>query len=319
MFTKEWADLSSRVLVTGGAGFIGSALVENLLSLNYEVIVLDTLETGKLENVKEFKDREFRLIKGSILNIEILRDALKGVKHVFHQAALPSVARSVRDPVKTDEINVAGTLNVLKASLDAGVEKVIFASSSSVYGDTPELPKKESMSCNPKSPYAVTKVIGEHYARVFYEIYGLKTVCLRYFNVYGPRQDPQSEYAAVIPRFIYFALESKDLPIFGNGKQTRDFTFIGDVVEANLLAMEKEKANGKVLNIAFGRNTTIEELAKTIIELTDSSSSIVYKEPRPGDVKDSLADIFLAEEFLGYYPKYSLKDGLEKTLEWFKR
>lgn len=319
MFTKEWADLSSRVLVTGGAGFIGSALVENLLSLNYEVIVLDTLETGKLENVKEFKDREFRLIKGSILNIEILRDALKGVKHVFHQAAIPSVVRSVRDPVKTDEINVAGTLNVLKASLDAGVEKVIFASSSSVYGDTPELPKKESMSCTPKSPYAVTKVIGEHYARVFYEIYGLKTVCLRYFNVYGPRQDPQSEYAAVIPRFIDFALESKDLPIFGNGKQTRDFTFIGDVVEANLLAMEKEKANGKVLNIAFGRNTAIEELAKTIIELTDSSSGIVYKEPRPGDVKDSLADILLAEEFLGYYPKCSLKDGLEKTLEWFKR
>jgi UDP-glucose 4-epimerase len=289
------------------------------LSLNYEVIVLDDLETGKLENISEFKDHNFRFIKGSIVDIEILRNVLKGVNHVLHQAALPSVARSVLDPIKTSETNVAGTLNVLKASLDAGVEKVILASSSSVYGDTPELPKKESMPCNPKSPYAVTKVIGEHYARVFYEIYGLKTVCLRYFNVYGPRQDPKSEYAAVIPRFIDFALKNGNLPIFGDGKQTRDFTFIGDVVEANLLAMEKEKADGKVLNIACGESISIEELAKMIIELTDSSSSIVYKEPRQGDVKDSLADVFLAEELLGYYPKYSLKDGLEKTLEWFKR
>ncbi len=280
--------------------------------------MLDDLETGKLENISEFKDHNFRFIKGSISDIEILRNVLKGVNHVFHQAALPSVARSILDPIKTSEINVAGTLNVLKASLDAGVEKVILASSSSVYGDTPELPKKESMPCNPKSPYAVTKSIGEHYARVFYEIYGLKTICLRYFNVYGPKQDPKSEYSAVIPRFIDFALKNGDLPIFGDGKQTRDFTFVGDVVEANLLAMGKEKANGKVLNIAYGERISIEELAKTVIKMTDSSCAIAYKESRPGDVGHSLADVSLAGELLGYAPKCSLKDGLEKTLEWFK-
>jgi len=308
-----------NVCVTGGAGFIGSNLTKKLLERGDDVTVLDNLDTGREENIREFTDNEnFKFVKGTIVDFETLKDVFEDVDYVFHEAALSSVSRSTKDPISTNEINVSGTLNVLNSAVDAGVKKVIAASSSSVYGDTPELPKVETMRYNPLSPYAVTKVAGELYMKTFYEIYGLGTVALRYFNVYGPKQDPSSEYAAVIPKFISCALENRDLPIEGDGKQTRDFTYVDDAVDANILAMRTEKANGKVFNIAYGERASINELAGKIIEITNSSSRIVYGDPRPGDVKHSLADITLAKKILGYSPKYDLDEGLEKAVEWFE-
>ncbi len=307
----------TSVLITGGAGFIGSHLAETLAKEGYKVIIIDDLSTGKMENLESVRG-EVNFIKGSILDIDLLVRTIKkqDVEHVFHQAAWTSVLKSIKDPLKTNEVNVTGTLNALKSSVDNGVEKVIAASSSSVYGDTPELPKKESMGCRPKSPYAVSKLSGEHYLKVFSEVYGIKTTGLRYFNVYGPKQDPYSPYAAVVPKFINLALENRDLPVEGDGNQTRDFTYVDDVVEGNILAMEKS-AEG-IFNIAYGERTSINDLAEEIIRLTDSSSKIIHVDPRPGDVRDSLADISLAKEKLGYKPKYDLGRGLEKFVKWQK-
>ncbi|MHC1566277.1 MAG: SDR family oxidoreductase [Candidatus Syntropharchaeia archaeon] len=304
-----------KVVITGGCGFIGSNLAHELMNEN-EVIVIDDLSTGRIENIANLKNSEnFKFVRGSITDLNLLKQVFKDVDYVFHQAAIPSVQRSVENPIATNEANINGTLNVLLAARDSGVKKVIYASSSSVYGDTPILPKREDMKPNPKSPYAVSKLVGEYYCKVFSEVYGLKTVCLRYFNVYGPKQDPYSEYAAVIPRFITRALNDQPPVIFGDGNQTRDFTFVKDVVKANILAMEKNVEG--VFNIACGNRISIKELANKILEIMGLKLSPVCDKPRPGDIRHSLADISLARERLGYVPEYDLEKGLEVTIKWF--
>ncbi|PXF52977.1 MAG: GDP-mannose 4,6-dehydratase [Candidatus Methanophagaceae archaeon] len=306
-----------RIVITGGAGFIGSNLAEVLaLAPNNEVCVVDDLSTGRVENIPIASGIEF--IKGSITDLQLMNEVLADADFVFHQAALPSVQRSIEDPAHTNEVNIRGTLNVLMAARDAGVKKVIYASSSSVYGDTPELPKREGMTPNPLSPYAVTKLVGEYYCKVFNDVYGLNTISLRYFNVYGPRQDPHSEYAAVIPRFVSRILKGEPPIIYGDGQQTRDFTFVKDVVNANILAM-KSDATG-VYNIASGRRISIQELATLITRLTGRDRDVepVFDKPRKGDVRHSLADISRARADMGYKPEYSLERGLEETIRWFK-
>jgi len=305
-----------RIVVTGGAGFIGSHLAEELARRGYHVIILDDLSTGKMENIETLLEKEtVEFIRGSITDLPLLRKLFQNVDSVFHHAAFPSVPRSIENPLASHEINATGTLNVLLAAKDNGVRKVIYASSSSVYGDTPTLPKTEDMTPNPQSPYAVTKLAGEFYCRIFQEVYGLPTVCLRYFNVYGPRQDPHSQYAAVIPRFIKMASEKSPLIIFGDGEQTRDFTFVEDVVEANLLAAESNVAG--TFNIGRGESITINQLARLTIKLMRNNIEPSHTEPRAGDIKHSLADISRAKAF-GYNPKHSFEEGLKETIGRFK-
>lgn len=305
-----------EVVITGGAGFIGSNLAERLVSRGCSVRIIDDLSTGRLVNVDPLlREGKVNLVRGSILDRSLLRDVFKDADYVLHQAALPSVTRSVKDPLSTNEVNVDGTLNVLMEARDAKVKKVVMASSSSVYGDTPVLPKREDMTPNPRSPYAISKLAGEHYCRVFSELYGLSTVCLRYFNVFGPRQDPRSDYAAVIPRFITSVLEGGRPWIHGDGSQTRDFTFIQDVVSANILAMGSD-AEG-AFNIAGGRRTSVEELANTIIRKMGADVEPVKGPRRPGDVLHSVADITAARDAFGYRPEHSLEEGLEVTIRWF--
>ncbi|NLX49828.1 MAG: SDR family oxidoreductase [Methanospirillum sp.] len=300
-----------KVVVTGGAGFIGSNLAQEL-SKRYEVTVIDDLATGRESNLAGL---DVKFARGSILDTDLLEQVFSDARYVFHQAALPSVQRSVDDPARTNLVNVNGTLNVLVAARDTGVKKVVFASSSSVYGDTPTLPKREAMIPDPKSPYAVTKLAGEHYCRVFSSLYGLPTVALRYFNVFGPRQDPTSQYAAVIPNFITRVLGGEPPVIHGDGRQTRDFTFVRDVVAANILAAESDAVG--VFNIACQRRVDLLELADRIMGLVGTRHDPVHEDPRPGDVRDSLADISLASEAFGYAPHYSLTDGLKETIQWF--
>jgi len=299
-----------KAVVTGGAGFIGSNLAEELAKeQENEVVVVDNLSTGRRENLQNLKNlKKCLFVEGSVTDLDLLRGVFKGCDFVFHQAAIPSVPRSVKDPLATNNVNTNGTLNVLVAARDCGVKKVVFASSSSVYGDTPELPKREEMTPNPLSPYAVTKLVGEYYCKVFEEVYGLKTVSLRYFNVYGPRQDPHSDYAAVVPKFVKSVSENKPPVIFGDGEQTRDFTFVKDVVRANLLAA-KSGATG-VFNIASGRRVSINELAEKIIKIQGKELEPVHSEPREGDVKHSLGDISRAQRGFGFEPRYSLEEGL---------
>ena len=304
-----------KVVVTGGAGFIGSNLAEELLK-KHEVTVIDNLSTGRIENLDQILDK-INFIKGSITDLDLLREAFLGSDTVFHQAAIPSVQRSVDNPIASNEANVEGTLKVLVAARDCNVRKVVYASSSSAYGDTPTLPKKEEMKPNPKSPYAISKLAGEYYCRVFSEVYGLKTACLRYFNVYGPRQNPESQYAAVIPRFITRVLAHEPPVIYGDGTQTRDFTFVKDVVKANILAMQSP-AEG-VFNIACGQRVSLNELAGKIMEITGIKLETIYDEPRQGDVRDSLADISEARRELVYAPDFDLNMGLEATVEWFRK
>jgi len=305
-----------KAVVTGGAGFIGSNLVEELANRGTEVVILDDLATGKMENITDLLTRaKVNFVKGSVTNLELLKSIFNDVDCVFHQAAIPSVQRSVEDPRVTNEVNVNGTLNVLLAAKECGVEKVVYASSSSVYGDTPELPKREDMKPNPKSPYAVSKLTGEQYCTVFGEVYGIKTVCLRYFNVYGPKQDPASEYAAVIPLFITRVLANQPPIIYGDGEQTRDFTSVKDVVKANILASERGEG---VFNIASGRRISLNELAHIIIGMIDKDLKPVYTEPRKGDIKHSLADVSLAKEKIGYECEYGLEQGLKETIGYFK-
>ena len=304
-----------KVVVTGGCGFIGSNIAEELIKKHY-VVVIDDLSTGRIENIQSLQDKEnFEFVRGNITDLDLLKQIFEDVDCIFHQAAIPSVQRSVENPLDTNEANIKGTLNVLIAARDCGVKKVVYASSSSVYGDTPELPKKENMKPNPQSPYAVSKLTGEYYCKVFSDIYGIKTICLRYFNVYGPKQDPASEYAAVIPRFINRVLNNQPPIIFGDGNQTRDFTFVKDVVKANILAMEKNVEG--VFNIAYGQQISINELANKIMEIVGVKLNPVYDKPRPGDIRNSLADISLAKQKLGYMPEYSLEKGLEVTIRWF--
>ena len=297
-----------KVVVTGGAGFIGSHLAEELVRQGYQTIILDDLSTGRMENIEKLlKNENVEFIRGSVTDLSMLKKLFKDTSYIFHLAAIPSVPRSIKNPQATHEVNVNGTLNVLLAAKENTVKKVVYASSSSVYGDTPTLPKKEDMTPHPLSPYAVTKLAGEYYCQIFHEVYKLPTVCLRYFNVYGPRQDPSSQYAAVIPRFIKMVSEGNPPIIFGDGEQTRDFTFVKDAVEANILAAESN-ASG-LFNIARGESTTINHLAKLIIGLIGNNVEPVHQEPRLGDVRHSLADISRASTF-GYRPKYSLEAGL---------
>ena len=301
----------------GGYGFIGSNLAHELVDEN-EVIVVDDLSTGRLENNDDLLDNEnYRFVKCSITDLNLLKQIFDGADYVFHQAAIPSVPRSIKDPAKTNEVNISGTLNVLIAAADNNIKKVMYASSSSVYGDTPVLPNEEPMVPNPLSPYAVSKLTGEYYCKVVTEIYGLKTASLRYFNVYGPRQDPSSEYAAVMPKFITKALNSESPIIYGDGEQTRDFTFVRDVVSANILAA-KSSATG-IFNIGGGKRVSINELAETIIKAsgTGTDPGLTHVESREGDVKHSLADIRRAESIIGYKPSYTLDDGLKETIRWF--
>ncbi|MFA4663239.1 SDR family oxidoreductase [Pyrococcus kukulkanii] len=297
------------IIVTGGAGFIGSHIAETLAEDN-DVVVIDNLYSGKIENVPE----NVKFINADVRDFEAIADIIREADYVFHEAAQISVDESVKDPVFTEEVNVIGTLNVLMA-LAEGNGKLIFASSAAVYGDNPNLPLKESETLSPISPYGVTKLAGEHYCRVFYEIYGVPTVVLRYFNVYGPRQS--SAYAGVISIFMRNAIKNEPLTIFGDGKQTRDFIYVKDVVEANLLVAQKKKAEGEIFNVATGKETTVLELALKIIDLSGSSSSIVFAPPRPGDIRRSVADISKLKK-LGFSPKYTLEEGLKETFEWFK-
>ena len=306
-----------KTIVTGGAGFIGSHLAEELTRRDYQVTILDDLSTGKKENVTELlRNADVEFVQGSITNISLLREVFRDAGYVFHEAAISSVPQSIDNPLASHEGNITGTLNVLLAARDNGAKKVIFASSSSVYGDTAVLPKKEDMTPSPRSPYAVSKLAGEYYCQVFSQVYGLPTVCLRFFNVYGPRQDPDSPYAAVIPLFIKRLCEGKPPIIFGDGTQTRDFTFVKDAVDANILLAQSD-ASG-VFNISQGKSITINQLAELIIKLVGSNKiKPIYQEPRPGDILHSLADISKAKVF-GYEPKYSLEEGLRETIESFE-
>jgi len=309
---------NKKIVVTGGAGFIGSNLVRYLANENNHVVVIDNLSTGHLENVQDLIAAEkVEFIKGSITELNVLQDVFKGFDYVFHEAALPSVPRSIKEPLLTNQVNISGTLNVLVAAKEAGVQKVIYASSSSVYGDTPTLPKKESMTPNPLSPYAVSKLAGEYYCQVFTLVYGFPTVALRYFNVYGPYQDPASEYAAVIPKFVTQVLNHQHIVMYGDGQQTRDFTYVSDVVRANILTAES-KISG-VFNMAGGKRITLNDLAQTIMMLCTNKVDIVYEGVRPGDIKHSLADISKAKKGFGYIPEYDINEGLKETIQWFQK
>ena len=304
---------TKNVVVTGGMGFIGSHLAEKLLEDN-EVTIIDNESTGKIENIRHLLDhKNLTVIKGSIVDLN-LTEIFKDKDYVFHLAAIPSVPRSVKDPFSSNNSNVTGTLDVLIAAKDAGIKKVIFSSSSSVYGDTPTLPKREDMPINPMSPYAITKATGEMYCGVFQDLYGLPTVSLRYFNVFGPRQDPNSQYAAVIPKFITAILNDESPVIYGDGEQSRDFTFVKNVVDANILSRESKKTG--IFNIACGRRITINQLADYINEILGKEIKSIHAEPRPGDIKHSLADISKAKEF-GYNPIDDFKNELKTVAEWF--
>ncbi|MHC1605393.1 MAG: SDR family oxidoreductase [Candidatus Methanofastidiosia archaeon] len=306
-----------KVVVTGGAGFIGSNICEELCDEN-EVVAIDNLSTGNYGNIKELvQEKRIDFVDGTINDLKLLNSLFDGVDYVLHQAAIPSVPRSVADPIASNEANISGTLNVLVAARDNNVEKVVFASSSSVYGDAPVLPKEEGMSPHPMSPYAVSKLACEHYCEVFESIYGLKSASLRYFNVYGPRQDPTSTYAAVVPNFFTRLLNDKPPIIYGDGKQSRDFTFVKDVVQANVKTAQS-KATG-VYNIAGGgKGTTVNELADIIMELVGKIIVPIHEKERPGDVKHSLADITKARKAFDYMPKYSIEKGLKETMGWYR-
>ncbi|RLF79762.1 nucleoside-diphosphate sugar epimerase [Thermococci archaeon] len=298
------------IVVTGGAGFIGSHIAEEL-SKDNDVIVIDNLYAGKIENIPP----NVKFIQADIRDYKSITELISQADYVFHEAALVSVVESVERPLLTEEINVLGTLNILKALSD-GQGKLIFASSAAVYGDNQNLPLKESEKPKPLSPYGITKVSAEYYCKVFYELYGVPTVSLRYFNVFGERQG-YNQYAGVISIFINRALKGEPLIIYGDGRQTRDFIYVKDVVKANILAAESSRANGKVFNVARGERTTIVELALKIIDATNSPSSIIFDKPRPGDIRHSQADISEIMK-LGFKPEYSLEEGLLKTVEWYR-
>ncbi len=308
-----------NVVVTGGAGFIGSNLSE-VLARNNQVTILDDLSTGRLRNIQSLLQKDnVTLAKGSITDSKFVEKVFSGQKYVFHQAALPSVPRSVSDPMSSNNANITGTLNVLLAARDAGVSKVVFAASSSAYGETPTLPKVETMPPAPLSPYAITKVTCEEYLKVFYRLYGLRTTSLRYFNVYGPRQDPTSQYSAVIPKFVTAAREKRSPTIYGDGTQSRDFTYIKDVIQANIRAAISTKCDGEVCNVATGKRITVLELAERIISSVGTEGEVepAFEPPRQGDIKHSLADISKSRELMGYEPAYNIDTGLQETVPYF--
>jgi UDP-glucose 4-epimerase len=305
-------------LVTGGAGFIGSNLVEYLIREGMQVRVLDNLITGSLENLKPFEGQiEFK--KGDIRDLNALRDAMSDIGFVFHQAAMVSVPKSVEDPIEAALVNDLGTLNVLETARLANVKKVVFASSCAVYGDLPTLPKREEMATRPLSPYAASKLHGETYACLYSDLYSLDTVCLRYFNVYGPKQDPTSPYSGVISVFMDKANRGETVTIYGDGEQYRDFVFVADVVRANLQAALNENASGLIINVGTGSSVTINQLWKDISNIAGVGSEPHRAPEREGDIRESVADISRARQILGYEPKYSFLDGLELTWQWYRR
>jgi UDP-glucose 4-epimerase len=302
--------------VTGGGGFVGSNLVHRLLELGDDVVVLDNFSTGNRGNLGDI-DGQVEVVEGELRSYERVHAAARDVEIVFHQGALPSVPRSVQDPLTTSAVNVEGTLNVLLAARDRGVRRVVFASSSSVYGNSGDLPRVETQHTDPISPYGVSKLAAERYCVAFSRVYDLETVALRYFNVFGPRQDPTSQYAAVVPRFITSIAEGRPVPIHGDGSQSRDFTYVANVVDANVLAADAHDVNGAVLNVATGRRATVTELAETIGEILGRPVEKAFLPDRAGDVRDSWADISLARELLGFEPRVGLEDGLRLATEAF--
>ncbi len=306
-----------KYLVTGGAGFIGSNITRKLVSEGCFVRVLDNLLTGKKQNLDGVIDR-VDFVEGDMGCLETAASALKDIDVVIHQGALPSVPKSVDDPATTHYHCVDATFNILLASRDANVKRFVYAASSSAYGDTPTLPKIESMLTNPLSPYAAAKLMGEYYCKAFNECWGLETISLRYFNVFGPYQDPTSQYAAAIPAFVTSVLKDQPPTIYGDGEQSRDFTYIDNVVHANLLAARAPKTAGEVVNIACGYSVTINQIIDMINEIVGKSVKPNYTDPRPGDIKHSLADISLAEKVIGYKPVIDFKQGLEKAIDWYR-
>ena len=307
-------------LVTGRAGFIGSNIVKELLNQSQSVRVLDNFATGKRENILPLlKNPNLTLIEGDLRSFHIVRAAVKGVDYILHQGALPSVPRSINDPITTNDVNVLGTLNILEAAKEFGVKRVVCASSSSIYGNSETLPKVETMPVNPMSPYALTKYAQERYCQVFYSLYGLETVSLRYFNVFGPNQDPTSQYSAVIPKFIKLIQHDWEPVIYGDGYQSRDFTFVENNVWANIQACTAEKAAGEVINIACGERYTLLDLVQMINSILGKDIQPRFEPERPGDVKHSLAGIQKAEDLLGYDVRVDFKTGLEQTIEYFSR
>jgi UDP-N-acetylglucosamine/UDP-N-acetyl-alpha-D-glucosaminouronate 4-epimerase len=303
-----------KIIVTGGLGFIGSHLAEALVEDN-DVAIIDNKSTGKLENIRDLADKRLRVIEGDVAALS-LSEIFEGCDYVFHLAALPSVQRSIKEPLTTNESNATGTLKVLIAANESGVKKVVFASSSSVYGETAELPKREDMCLAPISPYAVTKAAGELYCKVFHQVYGLPTVSLRYFNVFGPRQDPHSHYAAVIPKFIDAILKNEPPTVYGDGEQSRDFTFVKHVVDANVRACESRTTG--TFNVACGRSVTLNELLALLSQIFGRDIAPEHVAPRPGDIRYSLADISRARSF-GFSPRSDFKKELEETVRWFER
>ena len=310
----------SEILVTGGAGFIGSHIVDRLLDEELKVRVLDNLSTGEKKNLAQHKNKKsFQFIEGDIRNFDLVKKAVEGVDAVIHEAALVSVTRSIENPLLSNEINVTGTVNLLKACVDAHVKRFVLASSCAVYGDTKTLPNHENLAPKPLAPYAADKLAAENYATVFHEVYGLETVSLRYFNVYGPRQK-YGPYSGVISIFINRLLKNEPPIICGDGKQTRDFINVKDVVKANMLALSKQKAAGEVFNISTGETTTLNKLAETIQKIMDKTDlKPVHAEPRPGDIKHSYGDISKAKRNLEYTPKVQLEEGLSELVEWYSK
>jgi len=312
----------ANFLVTGGAGFIGSNIVKALLNRGDWVRVLDDFSTGKQENlslpgISPDLMNNLEALEGDIADLATCRQAVDGIQCILHQAAIPSVPRSVALPLESNRANIDGTLNLLVAARDAGVKRLIFASSSAVYGNAPGFPRKKTIAPAPLSPYAVQKLTAEHYLRIFYELYGLETVSLRYFNVFGPHQDPDSEYAAVIPLFIKALLAGAQPTVYGDGEQSRDFTYVDNVVYGNLLAVEAEDAPGKVMNLACGGQLSLNQLLALLRDITGSDVEAVYTDPRPGDVRHSRADITLSEQVLNYKTQVSLEEGLRRTVDYF--
>lgn len=304
-------------LVTGGAGFIGSHIVSGLLERGFGVRVLDDLSSGKRENLAPWLDR-IEFIEGNICSDADCRNAVEGVDTVFHQAAIASVPRSVAEPERTHDVNVNGSLKLLVAARDAGVRRVVFASSSAIYGDDPEQPKRETMKPCPISPYGLHKLTIEYYLRLFHRLYGLETVALRYFNVFGPRQDPKSEYAAVIPKFITRMLQGLAPTVFGDGKQTRDFIYVGEIARANILAADAADAPGRIINVAGAGRIDLLQLIATLNDVLGTQMMPVMAPPQPGDVRDSSADISIADSVLDFSPQTSFAEGLRRTVEWYR-
>ena len=306
----------SHFLVTGGAGFIGSHLTEELVRRGARVRVVDSLVTGRRQNLAHLPGVEF--LQGDLADPDVARRAVDGVEYVLHQAAIPSVPRSVEDPVTSNRANIDASLNLLVAARDAGVRRVVYAGSSSAYGDSATLPKIETMPTAPLSPYALQKLVAEQYCQMFTRLYGLETVTTRYFNVFGPRQDPSSPYSGVISLFISALLEGRAPKIYGDGEQTRDFTYVANVVDGVLRAAEAPRASGEVINVATGGRISLNQLFRTIRSLVGASVEPIYDAPRAGDVRDSQADITKAGQILGYHPQASFEEGLEKTIAWYR-